>query len=67
MQPSLCKHLASSTHINKFQITLATFISNTGQMWISLLTVLSNNATVIIRIFTKKSLWVVITVYVDFG
>lgn len=58
---------AGSTHIDKLQITLATLVSNTGQMRISLLTILSNNTTVIVRIFPKKPLWIVITVYVDFG
>jgi hypothetical protein len=36
-------------------------------MGVSLLTVLPNNTTVIIRVFTKKSLWVVVTVNVYFG
>lgn len=55
------------TYINKFQIALSTLISHAGQVRVPLLTVLANNATVIIRILTQESFWVVVAINVYFG
>ena len=55
------------TYIDEFIITLATFVSNTGQVRVPLLAILSNNLAVVVLVLTQEPLWVVVRVNVDFG
>lgn len=66
---SLCYENVSytSTHINELLVTLATLISHTSQMRVSLLAVFAHHTAVIEWILTEKALRVVVTVNVDFS
>lgn len=53
--------------MNEFLVTLSSFISHTGQMGISLFTVLAHHTAVIVRVLPQEALGVVVAVDVDFG
>ena len=59
--------LAEYTYIDEFIVALATFVSNTGQMWVSLLAVFSNHFAVVELILSEEPLGIVVGIDVDFG
>ena len=63
----LSTELAEYTYIDEFIVALATFVSNTGQMWVSLLAVFSNHFAVVELILSEEPLGIVVGIDVDFG
>lgn len=62
------KHVSiSAAHLNELKVTLPPLIGNTGQMWVSLLTIPAHHAAVIVGILSQEALGVVVAVNVDFG
>lgn len=55
------------THFNKLQIALSSFISYTGQVRVSLLTVFSYHNTVIEWVLLEEALRCVVAINVDLG
>lgn len=52
-------------HFYKFQITLSSLISYTGQVRVPLLTVFSNDSAVVERVFLKETLRRIVAINVD--
>lgn len=55
----------SFTHFDELQITLSSLVGYTRQMGVSLLTVFSNDGTVIERVLLQEALWRVVAVNVN--
>lgn len=53
-------------YIDQLLVTLSPLIGNTGQMRVSLFTVLSNYTAVVVWIFSQETFWVIVAVNVDF-
>lgn len=52
-------------YIDQLLVTLSPLIGNTGQMGVSLLTVLSNHTAVVVWVLSQETFWVVVAVDVD--
>lgn len=53
--------------MNQFLVTLSSFISHTGQMRVSFLTVLPHYTAVIEGVLPKEAFRIVVAINVDFG
>lgn len=54
-------------YIDQLLVTLTPLIGNTGQMGVSLFTVLSHHTAVVVWVFSQETFWVVVAVDVDLG
>ena len=53
--------------MNQFLVTLSSFVGHTGEVGVSLLTVLAHHAAVVVGVLPQEALGVVVAVDVDLG
>lgn len=53
--------------MDQFLVTLSSFVGHTGQVGVSLLTVLAHHAAVVVGVLPQETLGVVVAVNVDLG
>lgn len=59
------KENTTDPYIDQLLVTLSSLVGNTGQMGVSLLTVLSNHTAVVVWVLSQETFWVVVAVDVD--